>query len=102
MPDCPIFTRAKNKFPSWDFNNFAVTTTYSQTVQPNKSPYKYETIVKTLIQLESGDWENFTNKIKASFKIHQLNQWILLKTKRNHPPKHRPEWGKLLKMRKRQ
>ena len=25
VPDCPVFTRAKNKFPSWGFNNFAVT-----------------------------------------------------------------------------
>ena len=25
VPDRPVFTRAKNKFPSWDFNNFAVT-----------------------------------------------------------------------------
>ena len=42
------------------------TTTYSLAVQPNKSPYnKYETIVKTLIQLEPGEWESFINKIKA-------------------------------------
>ena len=25
MLDRPVFTCAKNKFPSWDFNNFAVT-----------------------------------------------------------------------------
>ena len=42
------------------------TTAYSPAVQPSKSPYKYETIVKTLIQLEPGEWESFTNKIKAS------------------------------------
>ena len=43
------------------------TTTYSQAVQPNKSPCnKYETIVKTLIQLEPGEWESFINRIKAS------------------------------------
>ena len=42
------------------------TSTYSQAVQHNKSPYnKYETIVKILIQLEPGDWESFINKIKA-------------------------------------
>ena len=42
--------------------------TYSQAVQRNKSPYnKYETIDKTLIQLELGYWESFINKIKASF-----------------------------------
>ena len=42
------------------------TTTYSQAVQRNKSQYKYEMIVKTLVQLEPGDWENFINEIKAS------------------------------------
>ena len=41
-------------------------TTYFQAVQRNKSPYKYETIVKTLIQLEPGNWENFINRIKTS------------------------------------
>ena len=40
------------------------TSTYSQAVQLNKSPYnKYKTIVKTLIQLDPGDWESFINKI---------------------------------------
>ena len=24
MPNRPVFTRAKNRFPSWDFNNFTV------------------------------------------------------------------------------
>ena len=42
------------------------TTAYSQAAQRNKSPYKYETIVKTLIQLELGDWESFINKMIAS------------------------------------
>ena len=43
------------------------TASYTQAVQPNKSPYnKYEMIVKTLIQLELGEWESFINKIKAS------------------------------------
>ena len=43
------------------------TTIYSQAVQHNKSPYnKYEMIVKTLIQLELGDWESFINHFKVS------------------------------------
>ena len=25
VPDRPVFTRGKNKFPSWDFDNFAIT-----------------------------------------------------------------------------
>ena len=59
------------------------TTTYSQAVQPNKSPYKYEMIVKTLIQLELGDWESFINKIKASeLQMYQLHPLILQKKKR--------------------
>ena len=42
-------------------------TTYSQAVQRNKSLYnKYETIVKTLIQPEPGEWESLINKIKVS------------------------------------
>ena len=48
------------------------TTIYSQAVQRNKSSHKkYETIVKTLIQLEPGDWESFINKIKASLDTYR-------------------------------
>ena len=75
-------------------------TTYSQTVQWNESPHdKYGMIVKTLIQLELSDWDSSINKIKShlippELQIYQLHQWILQKTKRNHIPKHRPNWGK--------
>ena len=31
VPDRPVFTCAKNKFPSWDFNNFTVTIAYGKT-----------------------------------------------------------------------
>ena len=59
-----------NNIPYYEARKLVVgskNTTYSQTVQPNKSPYnKYETVVKTLIQLEPGEWESFINKIKAS------------------------------------
>ena len=58
-----------NNIPYYEAHKLVLgsqTTTYSQAVQPNKSPYnKYETIVKTLIQLEPGEWESFINKIKA-------------------------------------
>ena len=64
-----LTVKHQNKIPYYEARKFVVgskTTTYSQAVQHNKSPYnKYETIVKTLIQLELGDWENFINKIKA-------------------------------------
>ena len=58
-----------NNVPYYEVRKLVVgskTTTYSQAVQRNKSPYnKYETIVKILIQLEPGEWESFINKIKA-------------------------------------
>ena len=60
---------------------------YSHAVQRNKSPYnKHDTIIKTLIQFEPGDWENF-NKIKASLDTTRA---IDASTKRSHLPKHRP------------
>ena len=40
------------------------TMTYSQAVLRNKYN-KFKMIVKTLIQLEPGNWESFINKIKA-------------------------------------
>ena len=44
------------------------TTTYSQAAQRNKLQYnKYETIVKTLIQLEPGDWESFVAERTSYF-----------------------------------
>ena len=59
----------QNNIPYYEAHKLVVgskTTTYSQAVQLNKTPYKYETIVKTLIQLEPDIWESFINKIKAS------------------------------------
>ena len=85
----------------------AKTPTYSQAVQRNNSSYnKYETIVKTLIQLErvTGKVSSIKSKplfIPPELQIHQLDYWILLKTK-NHPPKHRPDWGKPILRRKEQ
>ena len=32
--------------------------------------------------------------------MYQLHQWILLKMKRNHSPKHKPSWGKPMLRRK--
>ena len=65
-----LTVKHQNNIPYYEAHKLVVaskTTTYSQVVQCNKSPYKkYETIVKTLIQLEPGDWESFINKIKAS------------------------------------
>ena len=45
------------------------TTTYSQ---HNKIQYNYERIVKKLIQLEPGDWENYINEIRASFDTNKI------------------------------
>ena len=60
----------QNDIPYYDVCKLVVspkTTTYSQAVQHNIFPYnKYETIVKTLIQLKLGGWESLINKIKAS------------------------------------
>ena len=65
-----LTVKHQNNIPYYEARKLVVgskTTTYSQLVQPNKSPYnKYETIVKTLIQLEPGEWDSFINKIKAS------------------------------------
>ena len=44
-------------------------TTYAQAVQHNKSTYNYESMIKTLIQLEQGEWEGYINKIKLTFNI---------------------------------
>ena len=44
-------------------------TTYAQAVQHNKSPHNYESMIKTLIQLEWGEWEGYINKIKSTFNI---------------------------------
>ena len=44
-------------------------TTYAQAVQHNKSTYNYESIIKTLIQLEWVEWEGYINKIKSIFNI---------------------------------
>ena len=65
-----LTVKHQNNIPYYEACKLVVgskTTTYSQTVRHNKSPYKnYETIVKTLIQLEPGDWKSFINEIKAS------------------------------------
>ena len=62
--------KQQNNIPYYEACKLVVgskTTTYSRAVLHNKSPYsKYETIVITLIQLKSGDWESLINKIKAS------------------------------------
>ena len=65
-----LTVKQQNNIPYYEACKLVVgfkTTTYSQAVQRNKSPYKkYETIVKTLIQLELGNWESFIYKMKAS------------------------------------
>ena len=65
-----ITVKHQNNIPYYEARKLVVgskATTYSQAVQHNKSPYnKYETIIKTLIQLEPDNWESFINKIKAS------------------------------------
>ena len=43
------------------------TTTYSQAVQQGKNQHdKHEEFVKTLIQLDPGDWVSFISDMKAS------------------------------------
>ena len=44
-------------------------TTYAQAVQHNKSTHNYESMIKTLIQMEWGEWEGYINKIKSTFNI---------------------------------
>ena len=65
-----LTVKYQNNIPYYEARKLVVgskTTTYFQAVQPNKFPYnKYETIVKTLIQLEPGKLESFINKMKAS------------------------------------
>ena len=65
-----LTVKHQNNIPYYEARKLVVgskTTTYSQADQRNKSPYnKYETIVKTLIQLEPGNWKSLINKIKAS------------------------------------
>ena len=98
-----LTVKHQNKIPYYEARKLVVgskTTTYSLAVQRNKSLHsKYETIVKTLIQLEPGDWESFINKIKASLDTTRAADTSttsvdLAETKRDHPPKHRPDWGK--------
>ena len=50
------------------------TTTYSQAVQCNKTQYNYERIVKKLIQLEPGDWEDYINEIRASLDTNKISE----------------------------
>ena len=53
-----LIVKHQNNIPYCEPHQLVVgskATTYSQAVQCNKSPYKYETIVKTLIQLELGN-----------------------------------------------
>ena len=54
-----LTTKHQNNIPYYEACKLVVgskTTTYSLAVQRNKSPYKYEMIVKTLIQLKPDDW----------------------------------------------
>ena len=97
----------RNNIPYYEARKLVVgskTTTYFQAVQPNKSPYnKYETIVKTLSQA-NGKASSIKSKpllIPPEIQMHRLDQWILQKTK-TRLPKHRPDWGKPIKRRKRQ
>ena len=64
-----LTVKHQNNIPYYEAHKLvggSKTTTYSQAVQCNKSPYnKYEMIVKTLVQLEPGDWESFICKFKA-------------------------------------
>ena len=50
------------------------TTTHSQAVQHNKTQYKYERIVKKLIQQELGDWEGYINEIRASLDTNRISE----------------------------
>ena len=65
-----LTVKHRNNIPYHEAHKLVVgskNTTYFQAVQLNISSYiKYEMIVKRLIQLGSGDWESFINKIKTS------------------------------------
>ena len=54
-----LIIKQQNNIPYYEARKLVVgskTTTYSEAVQRNKSPYnKYEMIVKSLIQMEPGD-----------------------------------------------
>ena len=50
------------------------TTTYSQTIQHNKTQYNYKRIVKKLIQLEPGVWEDYINEIRASLDTNKISE----------------------------
>ena len=43
--------------------------TYAQADQYNKCPHHYESIIKTQIKLEWGEWEGYIKKIKSTFNI---------------------------------
>ena len=97
--DHPVYTRSfeswrrekeifsikyKNDIPYYEARKMVVesnTTTYSQTVQQGKKQHdKYEEFVKTLIQLDPGDWGSFINKMKASLELDKTNTTTTLET----------------------
>ena len=67
-----LSVKYKNNIPYYEALKMVVesnTTTYTQAVQQEKNNNKYEEFVKTLIQLDPGDWGNFINEMKASLKV---------------------------------
>ena len=42
MPDHPVFTRAKNKFPLWDYYNFAVSPSWKGIIKQTKATAFYD------------------------------------------------------------
>ena len=59
-------------------------------------------MIKTLIQLEWGEWEGYINKIKSTFNIIRApetpNTSGVFQKIRSHPLKHRPPRKKLIMM----
>ena len=98
----------QNNIPYYEACKLVVgskTSIYSQAVQRNKSAYnKYETIVKTLIQLGPGDWESFINKIKASLNNTRAADASvdLAENKKESSAQTQTDWGKSILRRKQQ
>ena len=92
--------KTQNNIPyheAWKIVIGSKTPAYYHVAQRGKAPHKkYEEIMKTLIQLETGDWESFINE-KASLELEKMTPPELHK---HHPSKHRPPWRKSIRWRK--
>ena len=103
-----LAVKHQNHIPYFEARKLVVgskTTRYVTLNCQGISPYnKYETIVKTLIQLEPGGSANFIHKIKASFDTTRATttSMDLAENKEESSPKHRSDWGKPIQRRKRQ